>query len=146
YWLSKLYTKLLWFFVLLLGSAVLSARQPIRKLVLHDPRIRLALWMGLMSLLSLLKSQASHFVFPGAAFLSFFMAQTLYHWWKSKPGRRTVPLWIPAAAAVAMSASVWLYRPDVLARFVGMRDFSEEDRMAARLDALARPEDRVLFL
>ena len=56
-----------------------------------NSRVRLALWMGSLSLLSLLKSQPSHYVFPAAAFLTFFMAQTLCSWWRLKSGRRSAP-------------------------------------------------------
>lgn len=146
YWLSKLYTKLLWFFVLLCGASLLSLTPSLRRTLFANPRVMLVLWMGSLSLLSLFKNQASHYVFPGAAFLSFFIAQTLYSWWTLKPGRRALPAWIPMAAAVPLILSAWLYSPAAFARLIHLRDFSEENRLAARLQSLALPGDRVLFL
>jgi len=144
--LSKLYTKLLWFFVLLFGAGLLASTRGLRKALFADSRILLVLWMGGVSLLSLLKTQASHYVFPGAAFLSFFIAQTLCCWRSLRMGPRTLPAWLPSAAAVLMIASAWLYSPAVFARFLHMRDFSGEGRLAARIQALAVPGDHVLFL
>ena len=146
FWLRKLYTKLLWFFVLLLGVSLLFLTAPLRRGLFGNSRVVLVLWMGSVSLLSLFKNQASHYVFPGAAFLSFFMAQTLVCWWNLKAGRRAMPAWIPMAAAIPLVLSAWLYSPAAFARLIQLRDFSAEDRLAARLQSLALPGDRVLFL
>lgn len=146
FWLRKLYTKLLWFFVLLLGACLLSATPLLRKALFGDVRVWLVLWMGFLSLLSLFKTQSSHYVFPGAAFLSFFIAQTLGCWWRLDFRHKTFPLWIPVSAVVLMAVSAYLYKPAVFGIFSHKRDFSEEARLASRLQTIALPDDRVLFL
>ena len=145
-WLRKLYTKLLWFFILLFIASLVASTTALRHTILSNPRVNLVLWMGGVSLLSLLKTQSSHYVFPGAAFLSFFIAQTLYCWWTRKPTRPAFPAWIPAAAAALLLISAWLYSPAVFARLFHKRDVRAEEQIAARLQTLARPGDRVLFL
>ena len=146
FWLRKLYTKLLWFFVLFGGVLLLSFTKRLRSRLFVNPRIWLFLWMGVLAMLSLLKTQSSHYVFPGAAFLSFFIAETLCCWWNLEPGRRRCPVWIPMAAIALMAVSAWLYSPPVFARLFHKRDYSAEDRLAAYLKSLTRPVDRVLFL
>jgi hypothetical protein len=145
-YLRKLYTKLLWFFVLLLIAGLLASTYPLRRAIFDKKsRVVLILWMGAVSMLSLIKTQSSHYVFPGAAFLSFFIAETLYCWWKQNK-RSSLLLWIPAGAAILVFVSAWLYSPSAMSRFFYKRDFSYEDSLTAGLQALTRPEDRVLFL
>lgn len=96
-------------------------------------------------MLSLLKTQSSHYVFPGAAFLSFFIAQTFCSWWNLRAPGRSLPLWVPVAAAALIFASAYLYSPSRLKSFLKKPQFSGEDRLAARLQRLALPTDPYLL-
>jgi len=146
FWAAKLYTKLLWFFLALAGAFLMASRRPLRHKIFVNPRVSLVIWLGCLSLLSLFKTQSSHYVFPGAAFLSFFIAQTACSWWSLQESAREIPVWLPLATLVLMAVSAYLYNPSAFARFVRIRDFSEDTRIAARLETLAHAQDRVLFL
>lgn len=146
FWLPKLFTKLLWLPVLLVITVAVSLRPALRDRVYGSRANVLALLMGLAALAALLKQQASHYVFPGAAFLSIFTAAA---WCEVLPRGRRLP---PAAAAAALVlgaalvASVALYRPAALRRFAGWKNFAaEEDAVAAAIREGVPPEKNALL-
>ena len=127
-WLSKLFTKLLWFDVLVVAALAMSLRRGVRERVYSQPDSVLALLMGLLSLLALLKQQASHYVFPGAVFLSIFIADVFK---ESLPlerirAHRRVLLAVLSALAVLVCGSAWLYNARALQRLIGLRSYSNE--------------------
>ena len=75
-YLSKLYTKLLWFHGLLVLAAGLSLTGRGRG-VWREAYFQLAAVMGAVSYLALLKTQASHYCFPGAGFFAINIAAVL---------------------------------------------------------------------
>src|SRR5215831_4744822 len=76
-YLSKAYTKLLWVNVFILASAPLLFRQRTRTAFWEDRPAVLALLFGACAHLALLKTQASHYFFPGTPFL-FMFAVSVY--------------------------------------------------------------------
>ena len=142
--LWKLYTKLLWFLVLLAGTVLLVVR---RRRILAEPAVKLALCMGCVSLLALFKQQASHYVFPAAVLLSLVVARAVDANLPDRLGERVPALaGLAAAAAVLLGASAWLYRPGAFKLFTGVRDFSGEQAVAHFIQERVRPEQRALFV
>jgi hypothetical protein len=80
YYLGKFATKLLGFHALFTASVLASVTSSrLRRVVYADSGAVLSLSMGLCSGLALVKSQASHFYFPAAAFLAIFTALVARH-------------------------------------------------------------------
>jgi hypothetical protein len=131
-WLSKLFTKLLWFNVLVVVALAISLRRGVRERIYSRPVNLLALLMGLCSLVALFKQQASHYVFPGAVFLSIFIADVFH---EAAPLRRLhehrlATFTALAALIILLVGSVWLYSPQSCLRLVTFRDYADEDKLA----------------
>lgn len=127
-WISKLFTKLLWFDVLVAGALALSLRRDVRERVCSQPGTLLALLMGLFSLAALFKQQASHYVFPGAVFLSVFVVDVFRH---AIPrdrilAHRSVVYAVLAALVLLAGCSICLYNPRAFQRLISLRDYSDE--------------------
>jgi len=75
--LAKLYTKLLFFLVLFVASTLGSLLPATRRELWRSNPIRVAWLFGALSLFALLKSQASHYFYPAATFLSIATASGL---------------------------------------------------------------------
>ena len=75
--LAKAYTKLLWVHLLIVGCIPLLSSRSIREAVSRNLPAVLALLFGACSYLALMKTQASHYFFPGAPFL-FMFAVSVY--------------------------------------------------------------------
>jgi len=135
FWLSKLFTKLFWFHLLLVSAFFASvAISGVRKIVWRHDAAVLAFFMGLISYLALLKTQSSHYCFPGAAFFSIFIAAVLVRVWKTTT-------WVTApkgvaltlVAATLLTLSTVLYRPQAFSRFMKWQDFHEEELIGAQI-------------
>jgi hypothetical protein len=114
----------------------------------QDSRTALVLAMAGAALISLLKSQASHYFVPSAVFLAMYSASVFamgHHagrW--SFTGRVTlVSVIIGAVICAGLAASV---RPDVFRRFISVRDYSWEGNLAETVAAEVTPEDRLFAL
>src|SRR5260221_2418995 len=130
-WLNKLYTKLLWFHLLLLVSFVCSLwSRRIRRSVWSSDAATLAFFMGLASYLALIKTQASHYCFPGAACFSIFISVVLAAALKKFAPRFEAPARTSLVAAAGLATvllSVVLYQPQAFAQLVHWRSYAEED-------------------
>ena len=146
-WLSKLYTKLLWVWLVVAAAIAASFDRRIRLAIQADDKIQLLLVMGAVSLVSLLKTQSSHYAFPGAAFLLIGAAVVADQWlarcWK---GSFVAIVTFGAVALTSMLVSVALYRPAALLRLVTVRQFDDEERLATELRALVPPGAAAIFL
>ena len=131
-WLSKLVTKLLWFDVLVVAALAMSLRPGIRGQVYSRPGTVLALLMGLLSFAALFKQQASHYVFPGAVFLSVFVADVFCLVIPRDRIRSHLPTAVAILAALGVLAccSVWLYNPRAFQRLSSLRDYSDEHALS----------------
>ena len=109
--------KLLWFDLLVFVALGLSLTRAVRLEVYRNPAAVLALCLGGCSLLALLKTQASHYVFPAAGFLLMFsvhvFARCLAHRVRFRPTPR---VWATAgiAAALLIGGSAVLYQPGAM--------------------------------
>lgn len=149
-WLDKLYTKLLWFHLLLIVAfsfSILVVR--VREIVWTTEAATLAFFMGLASYFALLKTQSSHYCFPGAAFFSIFIAATLVAALMKGKSALRVPGWIPFVASAVLSASllsVVLYKPQVFARLVQWQNFQAEELLGSQVRQQISPGSKGLFL
>src|SRR6266540_3690889 len=92
FWLKKLVTKLLWFHLLLMVSFICAVLIPrSQKFIWKNSAAPLAFFMGLASYLALLKTQSSHYCFPGAGFFAIFCAAVLVTLWKTGNSVETPP-------------------------------------------------------
>lgn len=148
-WLPKLLVKMGWVWLLIAASFALSLQASMRRLVFGDRHVRLLGLAGITALLPLLKTQASHYAFPGAAFL-LLCCVIVWHRLAEKdaiaaraPGRVRL-----AAAGLALLCVVSgvLYRPSAAARLWTVRSFAEERTVADAINRLADGDERVIFL
>lgn len=148
-WLSKLFTKLLWFVLVILAASALMFRRRIRNRILPNRRLVLSLLMGLCALGALLKQQASHYVFPGAAMLSIPIAAIFAAAAPPDTGPIRKHTLATGLALLVMSAlllaSIFLYNPRSLRRFLSVKDYSDEKALADSLQSMVPPENTALF-
>jgi|SRR5882724_860536 len=148
-WLDKLFTKLLWFHLLLIASIICSLFVRDRRTVWKNDAATLAFFLGLASYLALLKTQASHYCFPGAAFFSIFIS---FAWVSGvTTAKRVLPHPKMVAAALAgglilIAASAFFYQPGVLLRFFAWRDFHQEEMIGARIRDQIGPGQKGFFI
>jgi hypothetical protein len=145
-WASKLLTKLWWVWGLVGGALLASRADGVRQLVGRDSAARLLLVLGLISLVPLLKTQASHYAFPGSALLLCYSAVVFAEWGRARGlARRPV---IAAVAAMGLACTVVtgvLYRPGSLSRLTTVQHFSEEPQIKAALGQLVPADKRAIF-
>jgi hypothetical protein len=142
-WLPKLYTKLLWVWLVIGSAMVLSTAPRLRGVVYADSHGLLLLLMGAAGLLPLLRSQASHFAFPGTALLLLFAVVVMQAWRETNP---RVSGMLPALlAATACLVSAVVYQPEGIHRLLGMRSYAQVDRLGEAAAALVPAGSRAIF-
>jgi hypothetical protein len=149
FWVNKLFTKLLWFHALLLASILASGLIRSRRKVWNNNPAVLAFFMGLASYLALLKTQSSHYCFPGAAFFSIFIAATLAKSQKRTITGKTHVKRFAVAAVVAVllvPCSAILYRPQATSRFLEWRNYQEEELLGSQVRRDLIPGGKALFV
>ena len=145
--LAKLYTKLLFFFVLFVASTLGSLLPAARRELWRSNPIRVAWLFGALSLFALLKTQASHYFYPAATFLSIATASGLSLVLKRSSEGRRWQLFVSGAVGVSLfAASTALYRPDAVARLVQLRDFGEEVALRDYVVRHVAPSERLIAL
>lgn len=148
-WLDKLYTKLLWFHVLLVVTFACSVVVRSRRVIWDNSAAVLAFFMGLASYLALLKTQASHYCFPGAAFFSIFIAATLLTCRKKTGNLTLTTKWLAVAATGALSVltiSIVCYRPKAISRFLEWRNYQDEELLGSQVRQELVPGGKALFV
>jgi hypothetical protein len=144
--LPKLYTKLLWVWLVAGGALVTSLHNTMRRAVYGDERTWLLLALGSSGLASILKLQASHYAFPGGAFLLIFVAVVFERWADAGyDGNPRTIVRFGAAVSAACLVSVVLYRPGAVARVFTVRSFADETPLRSRLQSLVRADERAIF-
>jgi hypothetical protein len=149
-YLAKAYTKLLWVHLLILGAVPLLVSKGTRRAAFGHAPTMLSLLFGVCSYLALLKTQASHYFFPGAPFLMLFALHVYDRGIGAEfVSSRSMRLGLTTAAAGVLAlllVSVVLYRPDALRRLAQVRDFEAEERPIREfIQANVDPAHYVLF-
>jgi hypothetical protein len=137
-WASKLYTRLLWFFVLLFTAGGVSLRKGIRERLYTDDRYVFLLLMGVFPLALLLKSQAPHYLFPAAGFFSVFIAITILTFLEAERSRIRILMAMGLALSLSVVAmSVFLVHSGKISRLkdlTHLRDYSYEQQIASLIN------------
>ncbi len=145
-WLSKLYTKLLWVWLVVGAALVASFDRRIRRVLYQDEKLWLLLSLGICGLVSLLKTQASHYAFLGSAFLLMCAAVVLDRWADATvSGPRRAPLAFVAALLGACVVSGVLYRPGTFARLYQIKADDDVRMVRDRVQSLVRPDGHAIF-
>jgi hypothetical protein len=148
-YLVKFFTKLLWFIVTVVLALGLSLQPGVRERAYGAAPTRLALSMGLFSCIALLKTQASHYVFPSAGFLMLFSVVVFRACLELGKPFPIAPRKLAIAAIVLgtlLPISGAAYRPDAVARVLTLVDWSDEDAQTEFLQARVKPDEKVLFV
>ncbi|WP_232325932.1 glycosyltransferase family 39 protein [Spirosoma montaniterrae] len=147
--LTKFFIKLGWFLLLLLATLVVALQQPYREQYARTPALWLAMLLGLFSCVALMKTQASHYFFPAAVFFALHMAFIINQWLVQqgpKPQQLQRRLVLGGGGAgILVVASLLLYRPNALKRFVTLADYSGEEQTAAFIQQQVKPNQYALF-
>ena len=148
--LIKFVVKLGWLLLLLLVSFVLVWQRPYRQLYQQTPALWLALILAAFASLAILKTQASHYFFPAAVFLSLhlgFMAdQWLTHQFPQRQGATRRLVLAGVIAGLLMTGSLLLYRPSAAKRLVSVADYSGEEQPGAVIRQLTGSDGKALLI
>lgn len=145
-WASKLLTKLWWAWAVVGGALVLARSDDLRARVGRTSTAGLLLCMGLVSLAPLVKTQASHYAFPGAALLLCYSAVVLAEWGRAHGfARPSIVAAVGVAGAACLLSAAVLYRPGTLTRFLTVQRYSDEPGLTAALGRLIPPDKRAIF-
>lgn len=146
--LDKMVTKLAWFNGLLLGAILASLIQPVRSRVYGSANTWIVLCFGIFALYPLSKNQSPHYYFPSAAFFAVFVAAVADQYLPRHTSLLLGPrvLAIGVALSVAIALSVFLYRPDALGRFIGLKKYEEEEQLRQFVQGLVPREKKALFV
>lgn len=140
-YVNKLWSKLLWFNVLVVICIVLSFLPGNRRALYERQDTALLLALGLAAMFSLVKVQASHYLFPGAAFLCFFCARVIRVNINSL--RNSIP--ILAVSVLLLALSVALFRPDVFSRLYTFKSYTQEESIGEEMNKLLVHGEKALF-
>ena len=149
FYLPKLYTKLGAIHLLIVVGLLVPLDPRVRPRVCRARASALALLMGALSYIPLLKTQASHYYFPGAPFLCLFGVMAVRAWFDA---RRYVPrataIWGALAGAAALVALAGVsYRPDALRLFIEVRRFrAPEVELVAFIQQRVARDQHILAL
>jgi hypothetical protein len=150
-YLYVLYTKLLFIHLIIIGGILLSLRPGLSSYIYSDDHAVLALCMGTSSYLALLKTQASHYCFPGAAFFCVFVSIVIIKALPLSTGSFRLKSWqvgaggLLAAALVVLSVS--LYRPGKLRVLFSVTDYAAAEGVIERSPQFTVPAaKRVLIM
>jgi hypothetical protein len=144
--LAKLYTKLLWVWVVFVAAILMSLIPPLRGRLYQDEKVWLVLILGVLGLAPLLRSQASHYAFPGAAFLLVYAGVVLDQRIAASEYSRPLVWTVTTAGIAACLLNGLLYRPDAAMRLLSLASYDTEANLASSLRALVAPEQRAIFL
>ena len=137
---AKLYTKLLFFVVLFAASLAASLLPAVRSALWRSNAMRVAWLFGTLNLFALLKTQASHYFYPAAAFMCISTACVLSSFLERTSEHRRWELLVAATTSLGLlAASVALYRPDAVARLLQLRRFERKMRSAHISSATSNP-------
>ncbi|MBD2755579.1 ArnT family glycosyltransferase [Spirosoma validum] len=148
--LTKFLIKLGWLLLLLLVSFVLVVQRPYRDIYLRTPALWLALILAAFASIAMLKTQASHYFFPAAVFLSLHLGFLADQWLKNQlPERQGIPRRLVMGGVLAgllMVVSLLLYRPNAAKRLVSVANYEGEKGAGDFIRRLAGPNGKVLLI
>ena len=127
------------------AAAGVSLQRPIRRTIYQDEKIWLILAMGTSGLLALMKLQASHYAFPGAAFLLLYAVVVFDRWITVcfPASKRLAPRLGIAVLAISLVSGLGTC-PRPCCDFIECGP-TPTSRACSELQALVRPHERAIF-
>lgn len=142
--LKKLLTKTFWFIILTFVSLVLALKNS--KLFFTNTTFVLALFLGLFSLISLLKSQASHYLFPAAPFFSVVIAMVYSHY-SDIFAKKLTRIYVLAGSLMLLVLMITgITRPDVVKRLFHIDDFAIDKTYSRTVNRYLKKGDKALLI
>jgi len=146
-WFFKLYTKLLWFSILMPAAFIFSLKASLRKKIYSKPDNIFIILLGFISLVALFKTQASHYAYPGATFLSIFVAVVIDEEIKNRAARSKKKIFALVSLFIflALAVSLYLYRPNAIRRLFSFNDYSYEANLKSAIQKYVPPDKKAIF-
>ncbi len=142
--LKKLIIKTFWFIFLIVLSLGLALKN--RKLFFMNPIFSISFFLGVFSLTSLLKSQASHYVFPAAPFFSLLIAVVYEHYSEIFKIKLTKIYFFAGSLVILVLSITYVTRPDVVQRFFRINDFAVDKMYSNTINRYLKPGDKTLLI
>lgn len=148
--LTKFLIKLSWLLLLLGISLVLVLQRPYRIIYQQTPAMWLALFLAAFACVPMLKTQASHYFFQAAVFLTLHLGFLADQWLAQYEFRhRNLPyrllLMGGGGLTLLVLVSLLLYRPRTIKRFTALADYRDEEQAGAFIREKAGPNGHVLL-
>jgi hypothetical protein len=125
-------------------SIVLALKK--RKLFFYNITFVLSLFLGLFSLTSLLKSQASHYLFPAAPFFSVMIAMIYSHYSDLFAKKLTrIYLFVGSLTLLVLVMTI-ITRPDVVKRLFHVDDFAIDKTFNRTVNRYLKKGDKALLI
>ncbi len=142
--LKKLLLKTFWFLFLVILSLILSIKEEAR--FWKNRIFMLSLFFGIFSLASLLKSQASHYLYAAAPFFSIVIAIVYVHY-SEIYAKNLKKIYISLVSlSILVVIITFITRPEVIKRLVKIDDFTIEKAYASTVNRNLKPTDKALLI
>ena len=146
-WFVKLLKKLFWFHAIFITALIISTRGGVRRSVYGSPSIWLIISLSLFAIIPLLKTQATHYFFPSAAFLSVFFSRIadifLSVYCCLKNAQSYVVL--GSLTSLALAGSHFLYPSDAFRRLAPLKNYSFEEELKMSIQSMVPKSKKALF-
>ncbi|WP_052315405.1 glycosyltransferase family 39 protein [Emticicia oligotrophica] len=144
--LKKLIIKTFWFIILTAISIILAASVKEKRKYWGNTTFMLCIFFGLISLASLMKSQASHYFYPAAPFFSIIIASVYTHYSKIYQKQLTKVYISLILLLVIVIVSIFITRREVIQRLVKIDDFAIEKTYASTVNRNLKKGDKALLI
>ncbi len=142
--LKKLIVKTFWFIILVVLSLVLSMKKEAR--FWTNRTFMLSLFFGVFSLTSLLKSQASHYLYAAAPFFSVIIAMIYVHFSEIYTKNLKNIYLAFVCLSVLVAVITFITRREVIERLVKIEDFAIEKTYARTVNRNLKATDKALLI
>jgi hypothetical protein len=144
--LKKLIIKTFWFIILTILSIILALNVKDKSKYWCNTTFMLSLFFGLLSLTSLLKSQASHYLYPAAPFFSVIIAMVYAHYSKTYEQKLKRLYLAFGILSILVLFITFITRPEVIQRLFQVDDFAIEKTYASTVNRNLKAKDKALFI
>ncbi|WP_435355281.1 glycosyltransferase family 39 protein [Emticicia sp. SJ17W-69] len=142
--LKKLLTKTFWLLLLTFFSLLLAFYH--RKHFFTNFVFSLSVFLGIFSLTSLLKSQASHYLFPAAPFFSIIIAM-VYSYYSDIFAKKIKQIYLfVGSLALLVAIITFISRPDVIKRLFHVNDFAIDKTYNHTVNRYLKKGDKALLI
>ncbi len=144
--LKKLIVKTFWFILLSIISICLAFNVKDKSKYWSNSTFMISLFFGIFSLTSLMKSQASHYLYPAAPFFSVVIAMVYAHYskiYEQKLNRIYLAL---TFLSVLVLVITFITRREVIQRLLIIDDFAIEKTYANTINRNLKAGDKALLI